>query len=844
MNTHFDTAGKQHTGYQQFKRWEWYNSTRLTPSGNIVDNFRMNNDALKTSTVARGAGGHVTEANTGSWTFLGPNDVNSSNKGIGRANRIAFHPTNPNTMYVAGATGGLWITTDNGANWYSYSEGIPNMCLSGVVVHPTNPNIIYILTGDGDATFGGAWDQFRYTKYSTGVLKSYDGGFTWYQTGLHWDETEAMVAYKLVIHPTQPDILMVATDDGIYRTTDGGNNWAQIENNIYFWDIEFHPTNPSIVYAVGNEMNVETRFYTSSNSGATFTETADFNWSSQSNWNRAAIAVSPNSSGSVFVLAGPATTTGNFRGFYRSTDGGDNFTLRTGSPNILGRNSLGNDAVDQERYDLCVAINPGNVNRIVTGGIRVWTSSNQGSSFAYQDNYVSSLDYYHDDIHDLVYHPTRSNEVWMCADGGVYRSLDNGGSWISVSGNLALTQYYKISANPASGGGNENVIIGGTQDNGTNKREISGGSTFNQIKGSDGMDCYIDPDNVSVYVVSIQDGEFYYSNNAGSSFETVCNPTTAGIALGTTVNGVWVTPVAEIAGTSLRFLIGYQPAVVALRLGANNYSFTNVGWSGRTFVKTARNNASRMYIGDNDFLNKNLIKTSTDGGNNWSTVLDENNFVPVTDLAFNPDNGNYIWITYGGYDDEKKVRYSSNGGSTWTNMTGSLPNVPVNCIVFDDNNGSPANAVYIGTDIGVFYRDDNLGDWIPYSNKLPVVEVTDLEIHETEGLLRAGTYGRGIWQSSLYNGCLTDVTLTTSNLSMFKPYYYQVSQTINSSAWHIGTGANVFYKAGIDINLTPGFIASPGPLAVFEARIGPCGGGVPGWSFAAPVPALKGFLKE
>jgi hypothetical protein len=189
-----------------------------------------------------------------------------------------------------------------------------------------------------------------------------------------------MIAYKLVMHPTQPDILMVATNEGIFRTTTGGTNWSQhIENNIWFWDIEFHPTNPSIVYAVGNDMGVETRFYTSTNSGATFTETADFNWSNSSNWNRAAIAVSPNSSNNVYVLAGPATSTGNFRGFYRSTDGGDNFTLRTSSPNILGRHSLGNDAVDQERYDLCVAINPDNVNRVVTGGIRVWTSSNPGN---------------------------------------------------------------------------------------------------------------------------------------------------------------------------------------------------------------------------------------------------------------------------------------------------------------------------------------------------------------------------------------------------------------------------------------------------------------------------------
>jgi hypothetical protein len=169
--------------------------------------------------------------------------------------------------------------------------------------------------------------------------------------------------------------------------------------------------------------------------------------------------------------------------------------------------------------------------------------------------------------------------------------------------------------------------------------------------------------------------------------------------------------------------------------------------------------------------------------------------------------------------------------------------VPINCIVFDDNNGNPAGAVYIGTDIGVFYRDNNLSDWIPFSNGLPVVEITDLEIHNSQGLLRAGTYGRGMWETSVYSNCPSIINLTAANTAIFKPYYFQASASVNSSAVHSGTGANVFYKAGTEVVLTPGFGASSYGENVFEAALGSCGGGVPN-RVAAPkqIKPLKGFL--
>ncbi len=847
MNAHFDSVGKQSPEYKQWKRLEWYYSTRTGEGGMMVNNAKLNREALQASSVNRNAKTLQTTANTGSWSALGPSSVNSADKGIGRVNRIAFHPTNQNIMYVASATGGLWITSDAGANWFSYSEGIPNMSLSGVAVDYTNPNVIYILTGDADAVSTSTPNSWVYGKTSVGVLKSYDGGFTWYRTGLQWIETDDVVGYKLMMHPSNPSILFVATNEGIYRTTNAGANWTVTTSNTDpIYDMEFQPGNPSIVYACGTEAD-SIVLIKSTNTGQSFTKThgikREKNFENKSVSNRSAIAVSAANSSYVYLLAGPCTGASEFQGFYRSTNSGESFSQRTNSPNILGGSQFGTDKKDQHAYDLAVAVSPTNISRVACGGIRLWTSANGGTSFAWQDDNESSLSYYHPDIHDMAYHPLNSNKLYMCGDGGVYVSSDDGDNWTSVSGNLAVTQYYKIAASTGELLGQENIVIGGTQDNGTNKRGVGGGATFLQINGSDGMDCLIDPDNLNTYIVSSQNGVFYHSVNAGSDFLKFADSNIVATAIDKSIKDRWVTPVAEIAGGSTKFVLGYSPVVLATFQGA--WTFEDLGWSGLTFVKTARGNASRIFIGDNDRLSSNLIKTTTNQGTSWSTVLDEANGIPVTDLAFDPTNGNRIWISYGGYSPTRKVRFSNDGGANWSYINGTLPNVPINCILYDGSSGAAPDALYVGTDIGVFYRDNNLADWIPFSNSLPVVEITDLEMHPTLGCLRAGTYGRGIWETSRYSSCPSTINLTASNTAIFKPYYFQASTSINSTAQHIGTGANVFYKAGTEIVITPGFTASADGGNVFEAALGPCGGGVPTKVGATKqAKALRGFLVD
>lgn len=807
-------------GYKQFKRWQWYYQTRVAYDGSFVNNTEYKQRALEQTNFMQP---NSPLASTGDWSLVGPTSVLESGiEGIGRCNRITFHPTNASIFFISTAGGGLWKTTNAGSSYTCLTNGLPNINTCGMAIDYTNTNILYLLTGDGDA--GGPGTTMSVSKYSTGVVKSYDGGQTWFQTGLGFSETDNIIGYKIVMHPTNPDILLVATNKGLQRTTDGGNTWTQINSTLEFYDIEFKPGSPSVVFA-----SSRLSLFKSTDNGQTFTTAGSIG---SSNFGRTALAVCPSNVSRVYILAGEVIGDDHFRGFYRYNDADGSMTLMTDTPNILGRDGSGVDSADQSGYDLAVVAKPDNSNFVITGGIREWRTTNGGSSFTF----ISNVSNYHDDVHDLAYNPL-NNQLYMCCDGGVYLSLDNGTTWTPLNASLSVSQYYKISTILS----NSNLVIGSLQDNGTNKRIVNG-SSFDKILGADGLDCGFGNTSSIIYA-GTQDGKFYQSVNGGSSFPSnpFCTEASVQAALGSSITANFYTPLAVHPNNDDIVYLGYSKLVKATRVLGNAYSLTNLVVPATCFVRVGISNTNRIYAGKNTVggSTTNTINRSDDGGATFTQVLNESESStrpPITDLAINPGNSLEIWYTYGGYVDARKVFYSSDGGATFTNITGSLPNVPINCVVYGDNASNAADPVYIGTDIGVFYRDNNLGDWIPFSNGLPVVEVTDLEVNAADNILWAGTYGRGIWQSALYSNCVTSLNLTTANQNFNTSYYHQASNSITSTAHTFSSGAEVYYKAGVELLLKDGFWASAvDSTSTFKAFTGPCNGGVPSRSGGTQV---------
>ena len=162
----------------------------------------------------------------GGWYFTGPSSTYLNNPdadllGIGRVDRIAFHPTDPNIIYIGNPSGGVWKTSNGGSGWSCLTNSLPSIGISGIVVDHTNPNTIYVLTGDGDTYLENALVNLAgYLRLSAGVFVTHDGGVTWEATGAL--SGVEYVGFDLVQHPTDPGMMFAATSDGIYKTTNSG----------------------------------------------------------------------------------------------------------------------------------------------------------------------------------------------------------------------------------------------------------------------------------------------------------------------------------------------------------------------------------------------------------------------------------------------------------------------------------------------------------------------------------------------------------------------------------------------------------------------------------------------
>jgi photosystem II stability/assembly factor-like uncharacterized protein len=710
---------KKGTGWKQFKRWEYYYQNRVDASGNFpaeghvlteMQNYYANHQMKSYLT------------GSGNWTALGPiykpNNGTGQPNGNGRLNCIAFHPTDPNTIYVGAPSGGFWKSTDNGASWTEYVTGLVRLGVSSIVVHPSNPNIIYIGTGDRDAG-----DAPGY-----GVWRSTDGGLTWaaHNTGMG-----NRTVYEIIMDPTDPNIMIAATNSRIYRTTNGGTSWSQVFSGHSCKDIAIHPTNNNILYASG------TNFYRSTNNGASWSQVTS---GVPTGASRMALAVSANQPNYVYILAGSGS---GLVALSRSTDSGLNFVQRSNSPNILGYPSDGSDTRSQAWYDLVLAADPTDADVIYSGGVNIWKSIDGGQNWTISAHWVGTgADDVHADHHALDFSP-HNNHLYNGNDGGLYITTDGGVIWNEFSSGLGIAQIYKIGTAQSV----ENTVINGYQDNGT---AIYYDGPFNTEIGGDGMECIIDPTDASYMYGALYYGDIRRSTDGGASFSQIADDGTNGI----NESGGWVTPYALDPNNPARMYIGYKNVWRSNDVkspAANAVAWTrisNLGGGNMVDIAVAPSNSDVLYVSKSSSGNR-LFKTTnaTAGSPTFSSLqagLPSNS--NVKDIAIDPLDPNHVFIAQG-----NNIYESTNGGTSWTDVSGTLPNISLNTIVIDHN--SAVEAMYVGMDVGVYYKDNTMADWVLYNTGLANVEVTELEIYanpaECKSKLFAATYGQGLWVSDL-----------------------------------------------------------------------------------------------
>ena len=789
---------------KHWQRYDWFMSSRLGPNGEFVNINQKMYEATgvqQNRSINSGFGTEGTNSSAGTWAALGPYNTDD---GIGRVDRLAFHPTLANTVYAGTTAGGLWRTTDAGANWTNLSPDISSAGISGIAINPDNTNTIYILTGDGDSNGGGLVDNYGYMRLSIGVLKSTNGGSNWTRMGdFPGADYSTLVGYRLTMHPTNPEILFACTNQGIFRTGDGGVSWTLVEDEGRFYNLKFKPGSSTICYAVSLDGSTA-KFFKSTNSGISFVDDPVISAQINNPTSRVDLAVAPTNTPVVYLLAGGVQNAGGlFKGLYRSGDSGDSFVQQSNSPNILGRANDGSDNATQSWYDLTVAVSNLSSFVVAVGAIEVWRSLNSGVDWVYRGTL-------HDDVHELGFHPV-DNKLWAATDGGVYSSTDNGATWTSHFEDMNITQFYRMAVNPLD----YLSMIGGCQDNGV-KRRTGNTSFFDDITCCDGFAVGYDNFNSNT-MFAILNTNVNRSGDGGNNFTNITpassnNPFSMAMAVHTSLSNA--------------LFIG-SDTLWRTTNGGNtwNLSLISSGW----FLRTCPSNGNRIYSagGTSYSASSGFLVRSDDGGATWGPdILSSNpgfpnSFPKITSINVDPTNSNRVWVTFGGFTNAVKVFYSSDAGVNWVNRSGTLPNLPINCIAIDNNNNA-----YLGTDNGVYYRGTGMSDWVPFYNNLPYVPVTELIISEAEGRIRASTFGRGIWTSDLYSTCVADLNITGT---LEGHEFYEASNNITSTAsLLISEGSKVQMRGGNEVLLQAGFTAAE--TTEFRALIGPCGsGGVAGF---------------
>jgi photosystem II stability/assembly factor-like uncharacterized protein len=773
-----------------------------------------------------GDGANNPNSTTPNWSFTGPLNSTygatppSNFNGIGRCDKIAFHPTDPNIIYIGTPVGGLWRTTNGGTSWSVLTSYLPISGVSGIVVSYADPNTLYILSGNGDNATGGFATPTAFT--SAGVFKSTDAGTTWTQLTVPWPDTIGVGAFQLVQSPKNPNILMMATTRGLYRTTNGGTSWTSIYT-VKCYDIEF-VRNSDTCYAILESPTPLKRSVTSGNTWSNISFGPGINTPIPVPVNRMQLAVStvPVAVGGyerVYLFCGPATGAGTFSGLYKMVP--ENYmSLVRNTPNLYD-NGNGSGTYDQSGYDNCAAVHPTNSNIMVTGGAIVFRTTDGGVTMSLSTFYSEVAaggdltKYIHPDIHDLAFNPL-NNYLYAATDGGVYRSTDNGVSWTDITIGITTSMFYDIDGFE----GNEFTLLGGLQDNG-NKFRQTNTSDMLHIGCCDGYFGKIQPSNSAVAYVSANQWLIRYD----------ALPTTATTGIEPPIgNGGWSWRMMtdQVDGNYVYTSHTYNDSIWISNNAGTSW-FKRRKANGNRAIVTCPSNLNRVYATGSGptiwDLPGTTLKRSEDKGETWTVNLLTNPGIPSplqsapSDLEVNPLQSSEVYLSFEGLIEGVKVYRSTNAGATWTNVSYNLPNIPVNTLAVDD-----AAGVYAGTDYGVFYKPAGATAWIFYGNNLPRTIVTDLYLNRTFNVLYAATFGRGIWKTNAYAACDPLLLFTGAQTGQ---RMYEAQHSIWSWAEiQGGKQANVFYKAGDSIKLLNGFIANE-DITEFKATLGPCGTGYP-----------------
>ncbi|MBK6723882.1 MAG: hypothetical protein IPG58_11660 [Acidobacteria bacterium] len=692
----------------------------------------------------------------------------------GRVNDIEVPIQDTKVIYVAMAAGGILKSANGGTTWATLFDKEAVSTIGDVAVAPSNPSIVWAGSGESNNRQSSSWGN--------GVYKSMDGGKTWKNMGLE----KTLAIARVVIHPTNPDIVWVAAtgnlwgaspDRGVYKTTDGGKTWAhvlKVNDDTGATELVIDHESPSVLYAgmyqrrrtvFGfNGSGAHSALYKSVDGGETWkmvTNGMPYNTENAPTprpdnlleTGRISIAVYRRNTDIVYVTVEHANG-----GVYRSTDKGETWTKMAEIA-----------AVPRPMYFSKLQVDPNNDQRLWLAGVAMQYSEDGGRTWT--GNFSRAP---HADTHGIWINPNDSNHVIQGNDGGINISFDRGRTW-DYSNTVPLGMFYEVGADNSL----PYKVCGGLQDNNTwcgpsmttNPQGISN-SDWYTVGGGDGFFAQPHPTDPDIVYGESQDGNLFRRNvRTGENKQ--------------------IRPREEEGEKNYRFqwnspilISSHDPDTVYY---AGNFVFKSTergdNWkkiSPELTTDVDRNtlqimgkipdkNTRSRHDGVQQFpavttisespINRNVLWAGTDDGNlqvtrdgqTWKNVVDKVPGVPkgtyVSRVVASRASEGSAYATFDGHrmgDFKVYVYMTSDFGETWKSIASNLPQNNGIVSVIREHPRNP-NLLFVGTEYGMYASIDRGANWTKFHMNLPTVPVDDILIHPRENDLILATHGRSIW---------------------------------------------------------------------------------------------------
>ncbi|WP_396224043.1 hypothetical protein [Gemmatimonas sp.] len=726
--------------------------------------------------------------------------------------------SNPYTMFVAGATGGLWRTTDNGLTWTSVFDA-PVHSIGDVAVFQPNPQILWVGSGERANRQSVGWGD--------GVYKSTDGGKTWVHMGLR----TSMHIGRVQLHPTNPDIAWVAAqgsvwgaggERGLYKTTDGGRTWTRtlhVDDETGVTDVALDWNDPNVLYAASYQRRRSaygfdgggpgSALWKSTDGGSTWTKLTG-NGLPEGEYGRIGIAVYRKNPRIVVISVEQgarynASTAYIQRkaGVYRSEDAGATWKLMS-------------DWNPRPMYASQPTIDPSDDQRIYM--LNAYSFSDDGGK-----TFTAPRTTTHGDDRFVWVNPKDSRHVIKLDDGGIGISYDRGRTFLFVS-SLPLSQFYRVAVDNAV----PFNVYGGLQDNGCWVGPSASWTTsgilnehWSRLCGGDGFFVVPNPKNPrTVYSASqflglqkndtrtwqVQDlrpGDSTGRIGGRRNWETWGKPGATQL-LGNAMHPAnWDSPIVISPHDTNTLYVGMQHLFTSkdggrtwkslgdMTTGVDRSTLPLMGrkpseatlslddgvpyFPGVTALAESPLVKGLLYAGTDD----GRLRVSRNGGLSWTDAQSKLPGLPKDSWFAGVEPSRHaagtVYVVVDNHRSNDMTNYvyrSTDYGATWSRLEGDLPPNRVARTIREDVRNP--RLLYLATEFGLFISPNGGGNWVPLRANMPLMPFNDVALHARDNALVLGSHARGVWvldQLNALQELTPDVTAMPAQLFSMQPAY-------------------------------------------------------------------------